>query len=400
MSLWAYLAETSFEQTRSENQTCKHRNKEKSMSINIVDLVKNQLGGSTLGKLSSFLGESSDHTQSAVGAAVPTLLAGLSNAASTPEGAQRLSAAAADHESLADNFGDSIASQGSSLASKGSSALSSLLGGGMLSNLSSVLGRFTGLKGGATSNLLGMVAPLIFGVLGKHARSSGLNASGLASFLGGQKQNIASAMPSGLSSMLGSIPGFSGFAKAAEPEAAYAERGYERTSYEEPRVAKPAHAPTGAGKWALGLVAALVALGLLWTFSHRRGVQRQPATTTISEPAGSAIPATTSVTTGLRDTLTSVSSTLNGITDSDSAEKAIPELNKLNSKLSDIHSSWNALPESAKPTVTSSIQGMSGKINDSIAKLRAMPGVSDKLKPALDELESHMSSFSPPSLSP
>jgi len=196
---------------------------------------------------------------------------------------------------------------------------------------------------------------------------------------------------------------FSGFARTAEPEIARAESpAYDRAEkYEETRTARPAHAGTGAGKWALGLVAALVALGLLWTFSHRRGMQRtQPQGTTISEPAGSAVPATTRVTTGLRDTLTSVNTTLSGITDSASAEKALPELNKLNSQLTDIHSTWNGLPESAKPTVTSSIQGMSGKINDNIARLRAMPSLGEKLKPALDQLESHLSSFSPPSLSP
>jgi len=366
------------------------------MSINIVDLVKSQLGGANLGKLSSFLGESSDSTQTAIGAAVPTLLAGLSNVASTPEGAQRLSAAAAEHESLSEGFGDALSSQGASLASKGSSALTSLFGGGMLSNITSVLARFTGMKGGSTSSLIGLLTPLIFGMLGKYQKSAGLNAAGLAGFLGEQKQNIAAAMPAGLSSMLSSIPGLSGFAREAKPEAAYADKGYERTSYEDRIPAKPAHAgTTGAGKWALGLVAALAALGMLWSFSHRRGVQRehvQPVA--ITEPAGSSIPQTTVLTTELRDTLTSASTTLNGITDEASAEKALPQLNKLNGKLSDMHSSWNALPESAKPTVTSSIEGMTGKLNDSIAKLRAMPGVSDKLKPALDELETHLSSFS------
>src|SRR5437870_2630007 len=112
------------------------------MSVNIIDMVKSQLGGAAVNKLSSFLGESSENTQSALGATVPTLLAGLTHAASTPEGAQKLSDAAAEHENALSNFGDSISSQGESIASKGSSALSSLLGGGMSSGISSVLGRF------------------------------------------------------------------------------------------------------------------------------------------------------------------------------------------------------------------------------------------------------------------
>ena len=43
--------------------------------MNIVDLIKSQLSGDVLGKLSSLVGESEDKTRTAVNGAVPSLLA-------------------------------------------------------------------------------------------------------------------------------------------------------------------------------------------------------------------------------------------------------------------------------------------------------------------------------------
>ena len=42
------------------------------MSIDLLGLVKDQLTSAAVGKISDFLGESSENTQSAVSAAVPT----------------------------------------------------------------------------------------------------------------------------------------------------------------------------------------------------------------------------------------------------------------------------------------------------------------------------------------
>jgi len=172
------------------------------MSNNIVEMITSQLGGDAMGKLSSFLGESTDHTHKAVGAAVPALLAGLSNTASTPEGARRLSSITEQADTgLLGNFSSMLSSQGAAIQNKGSGVLNSLLGGGMLSSLGSGLGRFTGLPSGVITGLLGTLAPLIFGVLGKHQKSAGLDATGLGNFLAGHTPNISAAMPSGLSSV-------------------------------------------------------------------------------------------------------------------------------------------------------------------------------------------------------
>ena len=57
--------------------------------------------------------------------------------------------------------------------------------------------------------------PLVLGVLGKLKSSLRLDASGLASTLLGQKQNIVGAMPAGLGSALSSVPGLGSFLSSA-----------------------------------------------------------------------------------------------------------------------------------------------------------------------------------------
>jgi OmpA-OmpF porin, OOP family len=63
-----------------------------------------------------------------------------------------------------------------------------------------------------------MAAPVVLGLLGKHAAGSGLGSSALASFLGSKKSSVASALPSGLN--LGSM--FSGFSNKASETVSHA----------------------------------------------------------------------------------------------------------------------------------------------------------------------------------
>jgi hypothetical protein len=51
---------------------------------------------------------------------------------------------------------------------------------------------------------MGLLAPVILGVIGREQRSAGLETAGLARMLMGQKDQIAAAMPVGLSDLLGS----------------------------------------------------------------------------------------------------------------------------------------------------------------------------------------------------
>ena len=78
-----------------------------------------------------------------------------------------------------------------------------MLGGSSTNALAGALGKFAGLSGTQGSSLLGMLAPVVLGQLGQVQKSSGLDAGGLANLLNSQKDNIAEALPSGFSNLLG-----------------------------------------------------------------------------------------------------------------------------------------------------------------------------------------------------
>jgi hypothetical protein len=49
---------------------------------------------------------------------------------------------------------------------------------------------------------LGLLGPVVLGVLGREQRDRGLDASGLANLLISQKNNVSAALPAGLSKYL------------------------------------------------------------------------------------------------------------------------------------------------------------------------------------------------------
>ena len=61
--------------------------------MNLVDLVKDQLGSNVLTRLAETLGASPDNTRTAMNAAVPTLLTAFGSVVSTHDGARDLAAA-------------------------------------------------------------------------------------------------------------------------------------------------------------------------------------------------------------------------------------------------------------------------------------------------------------------
>src|SRR5258705_803873 len=114
--------------------------------MNIPGAILQMLGsGNTTSSISSILGLTQDQTARATSAAVPSLLAGLTGLASTPQGAQRLAETVSRQDTgVVDNFTGALAGQGPRLAEQGSGLLGSLMGGGTASKLGSVLSRFTG----------------------------------------------------------------------------------------------------------------------------------------------------------------------------------------------------------------------------------------------------------------
>ena len=80
--------------------------------------------------------------------------------------------------------------------------LSGLLGSGAMGTLAQSVAKFAGVGESSGKSILGVLGPVILGVLGQQQRLGGLDANGLASLLGSQKDQIAASIPSGLTDML------------------------------------------------------------------------------------------------------------------------------------------------------------------------------------------------------
>lgn len=174
--------------------------------MNLLDVLKSQLtSGNTMDVISNLLGENKSATSKGLDAILPTLLGSVIQKGSTTEGANSLLnlIKTGGHDgNVLDNIGSLLGGGDttSNFLNTGSGLLKTLLGD-KLGGVASIITGLSGLKSGSTSSLLQLAAPLIMGLIGKH--SVGKSASGLTSMLLAQSNFVKSALPAGISSLLG-----------------------------------------------------------------------------------------------------------------------------------------------------------------------------------------------------
>lgn len=179
----------------------------------IVDDILGQLSGPQLGQMASSLGVESDQMEGMVAAALPALLGGLTNNASTPAGAgSLLQALQKDHDGSLLDASDLL---GSIDATDGGKILGHIFGG-QQSNVEQTLAQRTGSNQSLIAQLLPLLAPLVMAWLGRKQRSTGVDAGGLGDILGQQRQQTQQSMPdlSDLLDLLGGGAGSAGRAQA------------------------------------------------------------------------------------------------------------------------------------------------------------------------------------------
>jgi outer membrane protein OmpA-like peptidoglycan-associated protein len=189
------------------------------MSFNLIDAAKGLFTNELVSKASSFLGESESGVGKAVSGIVPTVLSGLVSKSGSHDGAGTIAQMVGEQHSsgILNNLGSFFGNEGGGLLNKGAGLLSGLFGG-KLDGITGLISNFAGIKSSSSTSLLSMALPAVLGLLGKH--SSG-GASGIASLLSSQKDNITAAIPSGLnlSSVMGNWGGASNIAAAAKTTA-------------------------------------------------------------------------------------------------------------------------------------------------------------------------------------
>lgn len=363
--------------------------------MNIVDLVKNQLGGDIVGRIASMLGIGHKDARSVVDAGIPALLAGLSGLADSPDGVRKLNSALDSvDDRMIDNLGSAPSSGGAnSIIDSGSKILGALFGNNMLSSLGGALSKFTGLSGTTISSLLRLLGPVVLGVLKGQRSKLGLDASGLANMLLGQKNNIAAAMPAGLDSVLRGVPGLSAVTGAAETARAAVASTFNTDHATVNNAGYAGSTGSSTAKWAI-LAAVLGLAALVWWMANRKpAVTPSNAVPGVSETAANISEQVSRLNGDVTKWFTGATGVLGRITDVESAKGALPDLQAMADKLEGWSSALGALPTDRRTTLTKLIGDKWSALQTVIDKVMAIPGVSDVLRPVMDQVRSSITAL-------
>ena len=384
------------------------------MAVNLTSLVMQFLTPEVITQIASFLGVDRAAAQKAATGAVQSLLAGLSDLVTKPAGAGQLSKllSAQQAGSLTDLLrkGDP-----EGLAQAGSGMLSGLFGGKTTDAMAQAIGKFAGIGDGGGKSLLSALAPVVLGALGQQQRDAGLDTNGLASLLRSQKDQIVSAIPSGLADQLGAA-GLIDKAEAGVRSgmAAASAAGSSISSASARAGSAASQSVIGrSGQWPMWLAALLVVAGLGWYALGRQGqptVADQPATmkpattqtTAAQPPATQPAPATVGKATAdmtvdgvnlasqFNSSINSLKSALSGITDVAGAQAALPKINELTAQLNDIKTRAAKLPPEGRSELVKLIVAATPAINQICMTVLAVPGVGPVAKPAIDDLRAKL----------
>jgi len=378
------------------------------MATNLVSLVMQFLTPDVIGRIATALGLDRNFLQSAISAAVPALLAGLSGAAEKPGGAEKLVDAVKQQSGVLDNFVKTIGSGGqSSLIDTGSRLLTSLLGGPDQSALAGAVAKFSGLSQNASGSLLGMLAPIVMGTIGKHIGARNLDANSLASLFSAQKDQIAQALPSGFGNLLrgtgllnslgdaaGKAAAAAGeattIAAAATDQAAQYASSAARTVSTTGQRATEAAATSSVPTWLYWLVPLVILAGVLWYLLNKQPEQvtQEPVTPTQSVVVGGV-----DVGKQLNDSLTALRTSLQGITDEASAKAGLPKLQDIKTEFDKVTSLVGQLSPEQRKTVVGLVGPAMTALSQLFDKVLAIPGVGEVLKPTIDALKANLTTL-------
>lgn len=159
---------------------------------NLMELLQSQLTDDVIGQLSQQLGGVDNaQTKAATSGILTTLMGALAKNASSIEGATNLNnALEQDHDgSILDDLMGAIQGkpevvQRNPRALNGTGILKHILGERQ-SGAVDMISKMSGLDQSKTGSLMGMLAPLVLGTLGKQKKKNGLDLAGIIAMLSG-----------------------------------------------------------------------------------------------------------------------------------------------------------------------------------------------------------------------
>jgi hypothetical protein len=356
------------------------------MAANLTSVVMQFLTPEIIAQIASFLGLDKATTQKAAEGSVPALLASLSDLVGTPAGAGQFSRLLSQQPG--GSPADLLRNTGpQGLADTGSSMLSGLFGGRTMDTMAQAIGKFAGIGDSGGKLLLGVLGPMVMGALGQHQRSAGLDANGLSSLLRLQKDQTVAAIPSGLADQLGA--------------AGLIDRVASTSSRAGTTASQTAYNTVGntAARWPYWLGALIVLAGLAWYATERTGqekVAEQPAATT-KAATGTVGMAPADLTVDgvnlagqVNSSINTLKAALPGITDTATAQAALPRINGAVAELNDVNARAAKLSPEARSALAKLITAVRPTINQMCEKVMATPGVGTVVKPAIDDLQARL----------
>jgi Bacterial protein of unknown function (DUF937) len=353
------------------------------VATNLVSLVMQFLTPDTIGRIATALGLDRGKVQSAIGGAVPALLAAFNEVATQPGGAQKLADAARQQANTLGNLTNMLGAGGQSpLLERGTQMLSSLVNSQNQNALTEAMAQFTGMGQGATGSLLGMLSPIVMGAIGQHQGAArALDANGIANLFASQKNNIAGAIPAGLGGLLGRSGLLTSLGDATRTTAAAGSEVMRQAS------ARQASAQSNWLYWLLPLAAAAAFL-IYFAVRPTREVVEQGMNQAQNL-------ATQGVDIGKRiaNNVADVRTTLDGVTDAASAQAALPKLQAAAAQIDKTGGEVVQLSAEQRKLIAGLINPAMPAFNQTCDKVLTIPGVAEVLKPSVDTLKAKLTAL-------
>ena len=372
------------------------------MATNLVSAVMQFLTPDMIGRIAAALGLDRNKVQAAISGGVPGLLAAFNDVATQPGGAQRLADAAKQQAGTPGHFANTLATGGeSSLLQSGTQMLSSLLGSQSQNALTDAIAKFTGTGQSASGSLLGMLGPIVMGVIGQHhSAAHALDANGIANLFASQKGNIAAAIPPGLSSLLGGtglLDSLGGAARTATEAGSEAMREASASRLIDAARQRGSSAAPATTNWLYWLLPLAAAAALLIYFAVRPTQEVAPQG--MSQASQGMSPAQNATVQGLdigkqvANNIASVRTALNDVTDVPSAQAALPKLQEATAQIDRSGGQFGQLSADQRKLVAGLVTPLMPGFNQLCDKVLAIPGVAEVLKPSVDTLKAKITAL-------
>lgn len=173
--------------------------------MNLLDELRDNVGYSLSKHSANFLDEEEVNTSAGINSTFSTILAGLVEKGSTKKGANDIYKAIEKQDTSIVDHVERIFTRSpqtvNGLSNIGTRELPKFLGANQR-EAGNLIAEKSGMNRNSTSKLMKIATPFLMGVLGKKVAEGNLDSDGLMNLINGQKSNIESNLPSGMTDVL------------------------------------------------------------------------------------------------------------------------------------------------------------------------------------------------------